>query len=241
MMMRVKLLERRQEAPDVLTLVFDLEGQDYGYTAGQYAFFELDNLALYDPRGKRRHFTLSSSPSEVGIVQFTTRLRGSGFKETLRQGPLGMEVTLQNPRGDFVLPQDRHRPLVFLGGGIGVTPFRSMMRYATDGRLPTAITLLYSAQTPAGIVFRREFERMTSENPNLKIVTTITSPGKAEEPWSGETGIIDAEKIRAHVENVPGSIFYTCGPAPMMQAMVQLLKSMGIGEEGIRFEEFTGY
>ncbi len=239
--MQVSLRDRRQEAQDIMTFIFDLGGQDYSYTAGQYAFFELDALAFEDPRGKRRHFTLSSSPSETGIVQFTTRLRGSGFKETLRQGPLGMRVTLQDPHGDFVLPEDRNKPLVFLGGGIGVTPFRSMMRYATDRRLPTPITLLYSAQTPAGIVFRHEFERMGRENPNLKIVHTITAPEKSQESWSGETGVIDPEKIRTYVDDIPGSIFYTCGPRPMMQAMVDLMSGMGIGAGLIRFEEFSGY
>lgn len=239
--MQVSLRDRRQEAPEVMTFVFDLEGQEYSYTPGQYAFFELDALAFEDPRGKRRHFTISSSPTETGMVQFTTRLRGSGFKETLRQGPLGRQVTLQNPHGDFVLPEDPGKPLVFLGGGIGVTPFRSMMRYVTDQKLPTHITLLYSAQTPEGIVFRREFEQMVQENRNLKIVHTITLPDKSQEKWMGERGIIDAVKVRAHVDDVPGSIFYTCGPLPMMQAMVDLLKGLGLGEEAIRFEEFTGY
>jgi len=100
--MRVKLRERRDEAPDTMTFVFDLAGQDYPYTAGQYAFFELDELKFDDPRGKRRHFTLSTSPTESGEVQFTTKLRGFGFKETLRHAELGLGVTLTEPRGDFV-------------------------------------------------------------------------------------------------------------------------------------------
>lgn len=239
--MRVKLRERRDEAPDTKTFVFDLGGQEYKYTAGQYAFFELDELKFDDPRGKRRHFTLSTSPTERGLVQFTTKLRGFGFKETLRHADLGLEVELESPRGSFVLPEDNSQPVVFLGGGIGITPFRSMMRQATDEGLPTSITLLYSAQVPEVIVFRHEFERLPQENPHLKIITTITSPDKSKEPWMGETGLIDAAKIRAHVDDISNATFYTCGPPPMVQAMQDLLKGMNIAGDHIRVERFTGY
>lgn len=239
--MRVKLRERRDEAPETMTFVFDLGGQEYKYAAGQYAFFELDELKFDDPRGKRRHFTLSSSPTESGVVQFTTKLRGFGLKETLRHADLGLEVSLEPPRGNFVLPEDKMQPSVFLGGGIGITPFRSMMRRATDERLPTPITLLYSAQVPEGLVFRREFEQMPQENQHLKIITTITSPEKAKDPWMGETGLIDAAKIRAHVDDIASAIFYSCGPPPMVQAMQDLLKGMNIAADHIRVERFTGY
>lgn len=162
--MRVKLTERRQETPDVITFVFDLNGQQYSYTAGQFAFFELDQLTADDPRGKRRHFTLSCSPTEHGIVQFTTKLRGFGLKETLRTAPLGLEVNLEEARGRFTLPEHSDKPIVFLGGGIGVTPFRSMLRYAADELAPHNITMLSSAATPEQLVFRREFEFLPQEH-----------------------------------------------------------------------------
>jgi ferredoxin-NADP reductase len=174
-------------------------------------------------------------------VQITTKLRGFGFKETLRHADLGLEVALESPRGNFVLPEDKSQSIVFLGGGIGITPFRSMMRQATDEGLPTPITLLYSAQVPEVIVFRQEFERLPQENPHLKIITTVTSPEKGKEPWMGETGLIDAAKIRAHVDDISSAIFYTCGPPPMVQAMQDLLREMNIAGDHIRVERFTGY
>lgn len=238
--MRVKLLERRQETPDIITFVFDLGGQQYAYDAGQFAFFELDSLAVDDPRGKRRHFTLSSSPTENGIVQITTRLRGSGFKETLRTASLGLELTLEDARGRFTLREEAQHPLVFLGGGIGITPFRSMLRAATDENLPHHITLLYSAQTPEQFVFRNEFERLPQENANVRVMMTATAPGDGG-GWKGETGRIDADKIHKFVDDIPNSIFFTCGPPPMVQAMDELLKTMGIPEERIRIEKFSGY
>lgn len=238
--MRVQLQAVRPETPDVVSFVFDLAGQPYHYIAGQFAFFELDALTADDPRGKRRHFTLSSSPSESGIVQFTTKLRGFGLKETLRTAGPGLQVTLEDARGRFTLPETPARPIVFLGGGIGITPFRSMLRYATDGVLPHHITLLYSATTPADLVFRREFELLSQENPNVKIVLTVTQA--ADDPgWQGERGRVSAGLLQKHVEDVPGSLFYTCGPPPMVQAMEELLKSLGIPADQIRIERFTGY
>lgn len=153
---------------------------------------------------------------------------------------MGLQVTLEPPRGNFVLPQDKSKPIVFLGGGIGITPFRSMMRQATDEGLPTPITLLYSAQVPEAIVFRHEFERLPRQNPHLKIITTVTSPEKGQEPWMGETGLIDAAKIQAHVDDISSAIFYSCGPPPMVQAMQDLLKEMNIAGDQIRVERFTG-
>ncbi len=238
--MRVLLQERRQETPDVWTFVFNLDGQPYPYTAGQFAFFELDELMHDDPRGKRRHFTLSSSPTEHGIVQFTTKRRGFGLKETLLNAAPGLEVSLEEPRGRFTLPESAAKPIVFLGGGIGVTPFRSMLRCASDENLPHKITLLYSAPSPQDLVFRREFELLPQENPNVRIVLSVTD-ANGDATWQGETGRIDAEKIHRFVDDVPNSVFYTCGPPPMVQAMEELLKSIGVTEQNIRVERFSGY
>lgn len=238
--MRVTLIEQRRETPEIMTFVFSLDGQKYSYTAGQFAFFELDELTVPDPRGKRRHFTISSAPSEDGIVQFTTKLRGFGLKETLKNAAPGLQVTLEEARGRFVLPNNSDTPLVFLGGGIGVTPFRSMLRFATDQLLPHKITMLYAAQSVEHIAFRREFELLPQENPNARIVLTV-SDGGAEGAWSGEIGRIDAAMIEKYVSDIPSAVFYTCGPPPMVQAMEELLKSMKVASNRIQVERFSGY
>lgn len=238
--MRVRLMECRRETPDVTTFVFSLGGQPYEYVAGQFAFFDLDRLTVQDPRDKRRHFTLSSSPTEHDIVQFTTKLRGSGFKQTLLDASVGLEVDLELPRGCFTLPETADQPLVFLGGGIGVTPFRSMLRFATDELLPHKITMLYSAPTPEHLVFRSEFQSLPEENPNAHIICIVTEPGTGIE-WHGETGRIDEDKIRKYVADIPDSLFYTCGPPPMVQEIKELLLSMSVARQHIRVERFSGY
>ena len=207
---------------------------------GQFAFFELDTLTADDPRGKRRHFTLSSSPTENGIVQFTTKLRGSGFKETLRTAPLGLVLESEVAKGKFTLPEHTGTPIVFLGGGIGVTPFRSMLRYATDEILPYPIMLLYSARDTDNLVFRREFELLPQENPNVHVILSV-SDEPANSGWQGETGRIDAAKIRKYVTDIPNTLFYSCGPPPMVQAMEELLKTLDVPGEHIHMERFSGY
>ena len=113
--MRIYLKERRPETTDVMSFIFDLDGQQLEYRPGQILHYELDALAFPDERGKRRHFTISSSPSENGIVTFTTKIRGSGFKETLRQAPMGYELTCEDPEGEFVVGQgETHLRHVFI-------------------------------------------------------------------------------------------------------------------------------
>ena len=143
--------------------------------------------------------------------------------------------------GKFVLPDDVNQPVVFLGGGIGITTFRSMMRFATDENLPTSITLLYSVKTPADIVFRKELEHLPEENPRIKIFTTISDPEESDEPWSGETGRIDADMIMAHVDPDSSPLYYISGPPKMIKDLSDLLKEIGIPERAIKTEEYSGY
>lgn len=238
--LRVELVEQRRETGDIMTFVFGLAGQPYSYRAGQYAFFQLDELTQPDARGARRHFTLSSSPSEHDIVQFTTKLRGSGYKETLRTARRGLMVTLEEPRGKFVLPDASDMPLVFLAGGVGVTPFRSMLRYAADENRTTPITLLYAARTPEELVFRRELEHLPQENPQLAVVFTV-SDAPEDEAWRGERGRIDAAMLSKFVKDLYRTRFYTSGPPPMVQAMQELLRSLGVPDANVQVERFSGY
>ena len=141
--MRIHLKERRLETTEVISFIFDLGGQPFEYQPGQYVFYELDALDFPDERGNRRHFTISSSPTEKGIVMLTTRMRGSGFKETLRHAPLGYELSIGPPLGRFIMPKEEKRPHVFVAGGLGVTPFRSILQvrsgYEKANRCPDVI------------------------------------------------------------------------------------------------------
>ena len=260
------LLEKRNfEGTDVISFKFSkqdvqnqLQQQQEGndkkryldYTAGQYAFFDIGGV-YNDPRGPIRHFTLSSSPTEE-FIMITTRIRDTPYKKRLASLENGARVKVRGPQGKFVLHEDYSKPATFLSGGIGVTPFRSMIRYATDKQLPLKIVMFDSNRNLANIIFKKEFDQCTNMNKNLKIVYSITEEEKelsqtsssSANEWKGERGRIDKAMLSRYLsaEDLSNSIYYTCGPPGMIKAMQTLLQDdLQISKERIKVEEFTGY
>jgi ferredoxin-NADP reductase len=237
--LRIKLKARRAETGDVMSFIFDLGGQPLEYKPGQFLHYELDALAFPDERGNQRHFTISSSPTEEGVVMFTTRIRGSGFKETLRQAPAGFELSCEAPDGDFVLraaeADTRH---VFIAGGIGITPYRSILRYQADMHKPLNALLLNFNRSSADIVFGPELEDIARQMPAFSIVNVLTEP---EEGWSGPRGKLDEAVLREWTPDPHGALFWVSGPPGMVGACRELLGRIGVDNKNIRTERFMGY
>lgn len=237
--MRIRLRERRFETADVRSFIFDLDGRSLEYRAGQYIYYELDALAFPDERGNRRHFTISSSPTDKGILMFTTRMRGSGFKETLRHAPTGYELSCETPLGGFVLQEgDSERRHVFIAGGIGVTPYRSILRYALHTKERLNAVMLYFNRSSIDIVFRSELEDMARQMPTVSVVHVLSEPDLG---WTGERGTLDEALLQRWVPNVNESFFWISGPPPMVQAFSEVLLQLGVKEESIRTDRFLGY
>ncbi len=236
--MRIRLAERRPETASVMSFVFDLAGQPLEYLPGQHLTYVLDALAFPDERGNRRHFTISSAPSESGIVMFTTRMRGSGFKETLRHAPVGYELACETPRGRFVLPDEEPRRHVFVAGGIGVTPYRSILRQAADAGRGVDAVMLYHSRSREEIVFRQELEAICRALTGLTLVHVLDEP---QAGWTGEAGRPDEARIRRWVADPGGSLFWVSGPPPFVLAYMELLKRIGVKAGSVRTEGFAGY
>jgi ferredoxin-NADP reductase/nitrite reductase/ring-hydroxylating ferredoxin subunit len=223
------------------------------HTAGQFAFFDIGGV-YNDPKGPIRHFTISSSPTE-NYIMFSTRIRDTPYKKRLSTLEQGAKVKVRGPEGQFILHQDYSKPAVFLSGGIGVTPFRTMIKYATDKQLPVKIVMFDSNRNINNILFKKEFDDWANINKNLKIIYTISegeeeyrheqSPSSiAKNDWKGEYGRIDKVMILKYVDTniLYNSIFYICGPPSMLKAMQALLQDdLEIPKERIKVEEFTGY
>jgi ferredoxin-NADP reductase len=235
---RIRLIERRPETADVISFVFDLGGQPFEYLPGQHLTYKLDALSFPDERGNRRHFTISSSPSEKGIVMFTTRMRGSGFKETLRHAPIGYELTCDTPLGRFVLPKGKTRRHVFIAGGIGVTPYRSILRHAVDTNGRIEAVIICHNRSQGEIIFRQELDAITRQLSNLSLVHVLSNP---EPGWTGETGDPEEALIRKWVVDPDRSLFWLSGPPAFVRTYRELVKRMGVKEEAIRIERFVGY
>ena len=144
------------EGTDIMTFKFTKEGYPE-YKAGQFAFFPLDNVNN-DSRGPVRHFSLASSPTEDFLI-ISTRIRDSPYKQQLSTIQEGEQVKVSKARGNFLLHDDYSKHTIFLSGGIGVTPFRSMIKYATDKQLPIKITMFDSNRSQQNILYKDEFDK----------------------------------------------------------------------------------
>jgi ferredoxin-NADP reductase len=217
------------------------------FKAGQFMDLTLVDPPETDAEGNTRGFSINSAPDDAELI-FTTRLRDTGFKRVLRTMPLGTVVKVEGPFGNLTLHNDARRPAVLLAGGIGVTPFRSIVRRAAHERLPQRIFLFYANRRPEDAPFLDEFRGLARENPNFNFIPTMTQMSASRLPWKGETGYINRAMIEKHLlgdtspaSNPSGAIYYIAGPAHMVAGLRAMLNEAGINDDDIRTEEFTGY
>ncbi len=234
--MRATVFEKSEVAKGTLLVLFAVE--DYpGYRPGSYFWVELPDRGYEDEKGLRRHISLVTSPTDKGVVGLATRLRDTAFKQTLAELDVGDEVEVEEPKGSFLLPEATDVPYVFVAGGIGITVFRSMLRYIRDERLPYEVTLVYSNRDRESAAFLDELSTLVREVPGLKLVLTMTD----EEGWEGETRRIDAAMLRDHLGDLDGHRYLVAGPPAMAQAVVDALHASGLPEESVLADKFSGY
>ena len=236
--MHAKIKEKREVAKGTLLVVFDLQGEELDWTAGQYFWVDLLESHYRDERGLRRHISVVTSPNERGVLGLCTRLRDTAFKKTLAELPVGAEVDVEQPKGDFLLPTDTDQTYVFIAGGIGITVFRCMLRYITEEGLPHRVTLVYSNRDRESTAFLDELTELERENSNVRLVVTMTNdPG-----WDGETRRIDAGFLRDHLDGGLESFHYLiAGPPGMVEGVAETLAQAGVPEEQVEAGRFSGY
>jgi ferredoxin-NADP reductase len=236
--MRAQIKEKREVAKGTLLVTFDLLGEEVDFTPGQYFFVTLPDVGHQDDKGLRRHITVVTSPNEKGVLGFATRMRDSAFKRSLGELPVGAEVEVEPPKGAFALPEDASHPLVFVAGGIGITVFRSMLRFIQEEGLPYRVTLIYSNRDRESTAFLDELQELEKENANLRLILTMTQ----DPDWEGETRKIDADFFRDHLgENLDESTFLVAGPPAMVEGMQAALAEAGVDEKNVVAERYSGY
>lgn len=233
----IKLLKKEMVAKDTMAFHWE-KPEGFEFKAGQFGDFTLINPSETDDEGNTRAFSFVCAPSEDKLVT-TTRLRDSAFKRVLKDLPEGSEVKFDAPHGNFTLHKTESTPAVFLIGGIGITPVRSMIAEATNQQTSHDITLLYSNKTPEDAPFQSDLQEMEDKNAHFTFVPVMTQTDATE--WNGESGHIDAEMLKRYVSDVSAPIYYLAGPADMVQAMQKMLIDAGANEDNIRAEEFSGY
>ncbi|MFA5131113.1 MAG: FAD-dependent oxidoreductase [Patescibacteria group bacterium] len=235
----IKYLKTEPSAKDTAIFYFE-KPPGFTYRAGQFGDFTLINAPETDAEGNSRSFTFSSAPDEEYLA-ITTRLRDTAFKRVLRGLKPESDLIVDAPLGVFTLRKDSSRPLVFLAGGIGVTPFRSLIVEASEKKMPHKIFLFYSNRTPADAPFLDELTALEEHNKNYKLIPTMTRPKNASKKWTGETGYISVALLKKYLPDLKSPIYYIAGPAEMVQSLHQLLNEAGISDDDIKIEEFIGY
>lgn len=231
--MKVVLDHSKDEAANIRTFYFRPE-KPLNYTAGQYIELTLDHPNP-DSRGKKRWFTLSSSPTDE-LLSITTKhaeSKSSSFKNTLFNLEPGQELFLTGPMGDFVLPKLIQTPLIFVAGGIGITPFHSILTWLAATNEQRPIKMIYGVKSEEEIIFQQTFDEAKQ---HVTVVVSQPTPS-----WGGERGDLNAELIMGLTKPSEDSLVYVSGPEPMVEHFEKDLKKLGLKKHQLVLDFFPNY
>jgi ferredoxin-NADP reductase len=235
---KVKLTAREEIAAGTMAFHFE-KPEGFVYKAGQFADYTLIDPPETDAEGNTRGFSLASAPYEDDLIS-ATRMRDTAFKRVLKTMPLGTELTLDAPYGSFTLHNNAATPAVFITGGIGVTPVRSIVMQAIHDRVAHRIIVVDSNKRPEEAPFLNDLNK-PHENPHYTFVGTMTGMEKSNLEWHEKTGRITQAMLAKHIGDLTIPIYYVAGPRGMVAALRKTLNESGVNDDNIRTEEFSGY
>lgn len=229
--MKLKLLEIIKEAEGTKSFIWQPENE-FDFKPGQYFYYTIPELKFKDDRGNTRHFTISSSPTENNLM-LTTRIRDeSGYKKTLDQLAPGAVIEGEGPSGTFIFEGENIGTQIFLAGGIGITPFRSMIKFALDKNFKTPLRLIYS-NSNSEFTFRKELDKW-SHDYDLKVDYINTS----------DKGRLDGKGILNSIKNWglenKNPTIWIVGPPGFVNTLEDIVEELDI-TDSIKSEKFTGY
>jgi ferredoxin-NADP reductase len=233
-------LTQREEIAEGTMAFHFVKPADFQFRAGQSIDLTLLNPPETDAEGNSRAFSIASAPFDNDLM-IATRMRDTALKRVLRKASPGLQVKIDGPGGSFVLHRKSEKPAVFLAGGIGITPFLSIIRQAGNDQSPHHLYLFYSNRRPEDAAFLDLLSEATKRNPNFHLIATMTEMDKSHREWKGETGSINKDMLTKHLPSLQGPIYYLAGPPAMIAAMRSMLIEAGVDEDDIRTEEFFGY
>ena len=234
----LKLKERIRIAPDIYDFVF-AHARSFAFAPGQYMEWTLGHNNP-DARGNRRYFTLASAPTEKTLrlgVKFYDQ--SSTYKQAMLKMNVGDEIVASQLSGDFTLPNNPLQKIVLIAGGVGVTPFRSMIKYLLDTHRSRPITLFYANKTVNDILYKDIFDRAQHEL-GIQTIYSITDSQTVPSSWKGVTGRITPQLIKSRVPNFRQCIFYISGPRSMVESFKETLRLMRVPNSHIRTDFFSG-
>ncbi|MGB2886120.1 MAG: FAD-dependent oxidoreductase [Candidatus Acidiferrales bacterium] len=234
------ILKARKPVGDGTAVYYFQRPINFEFKAGQFANFTLLGATETDAKGNTRTLSLANAPHEKNLI-VAMRLRDTAFKRAFNGLSTGTRVLVQGPYGNLTLHGNTTRPAVFLAGGIGITPFRSMIWHATEVRSAHKMFLFYSVRRPEEAAFLEELQAMEDLNPRYKCIATVTRPDERRNGWHGETGHISQEMLEKWIGDLKVPIYYIAGPPAMVSGVRLMLSIAGVNDDDIRAEEFFGY
>lgn len=235
----LKLSEKVKLAPDIYGFKF-LPDQKLNFAPGQYLEWTLSHRNP-DSRGNRRYFTIASSPKrdtfEIGVKISDN---SSSYKRALLSMSPGDKLFASHLSGDFTLNQTINEKTVFIAGGIGITPFKSMAEYLIDSKQKKDIVLFYACAAPSEFVYKDVFDK-AGYSTGLRTVYVVTKPEKAPKNWAGRAGRITEDMIKQDVPDYKDRKFYISGPNSMVQTYKELLANLGVAKNKIVTDYFPGF
>jgi ferredoxin-NADP reductase len=235
----VKLKNRFPVAERTMAFQFE-KPENFVFRPGQWIDITLLNPAETDAEGNVRGFSIASAPYE-DMLMVATRMRDTAFKRELGRVPLNTEVKISGPGGNLTLQNNPARTAVFLAGGIGVTPIRSILFHAAKQRLPHRILFFFSNRRPEDAPFLEELQALQQQNPNYTFIATMTQMATSNREWTGQTGYINKDMLAKYLSAAKSPIYYIVGPPGMVNALHSTVNESGVDDDDIRTEDFGGY
>jgi len=201
--------------------------EDFNFKAGQYMKLKLLKTFYKDEKGNSRDFSIASSPNNKKEVKTCFRESNSAFKKSVLKSDIGTNIQIEGPYGVFTLPEKTDKEIILIAGGIGITPFLSIINFATEEKLNHKLTLIYTNSSPERAAYLKELKNLEKLNPNFKVIERFKR--------------LDSEFIKNNITNMNEKLYYICGPPAMVSSIRGMILKIGIEEKNILFEEFTGY
>lgn len=236
-LVNIKLVKKEPVAEGTFSFYFS-KPSAFSFKPGQYVEMVLDEMPYQDEKGNRRYFSIASAPHE-DYLMFAMRMRESAFKKSLRELSLGKEVRISLPLGSFTLHDDVKKPAIFLAGGIGVTPFRSMIHDVIKRSLPYPVYFFYANRDISSAAFFNDLEIMKKKHQNFHFIPVFSQESNANSKH--ERGRININLIKKYTGDIDNAIFYISGTPGMVSGLSKHLEENNVLSQNIKTDAFSGY
>lgn len=242
-------LKKEKQAKNIYSFYFDRVRVERGSgkrgSAGHFDFIPGQYLKIYlpidnpDERGTSRYFTISSSPTDRSFLTITTKIIKSSYKLSLNNLKSGDKVSAFGPIGYFDFNVKNKRAKIFLAGGMGITPYHSILEFIEAKKINTKLILMASFSSRDEVIFQKELKAIEKNSVNIKIVYALTNKKNSNAQF--ESGRINQSMIKKFAHDYKDADFFIVGPEAFEKAMLTMIKNMGVREENIFTENFPGY